>query len=212
MKWVSLTRSSQSPLQRGQCSLDNMTNLLTTKKRKFEIHYSNSSKIFIAITSALIALFAWAISSPVGATPDEDYHLVSIWCGQGERNDLCLSGDKAGQVSAPTALVVSANCFAFHPENSAACNLPQSSEFTTTSRSNADGGYPPIFYWTMSLFATSDIYLSILAMRFFNAFLFVAIITATMLLSPRNIRLPVLGGILITAIPLGVFLHSEREP
>ena len=172
----------------------------------------NRSKILIAIFSALFVLFSWAVSSPVGATPDEDYHLVSIWCGQGARNDLCLSGDKAGQVSVPTALVVSANCFAFHPENSAACNLPQSSEFTTTSRSNADGGYPPVFYWTMSLFASSDIYLSVLAMRFFNALLFVGLITTTMLLSPRNTRLPVLGGILITAIPLGVFLIPSVNP
>ena len=189
-----------------------MTKLLENNKRKFEIRFSNRSKILIAIVSSVIALFAWALSSPVGATPDEDYHLVSIWCGQGDRNALCLSGDKPGQVSVPTALVVSANCFAFHPENSAACNLPQSSEFTTTSRSNADSGYPPIFYWTMSLFASSDIYLSVLTMRLFNALLFVALITVTMLLSPRNIRIPVLGGILITAIPLGVFLIPSVNP
>ena len=189
-----------------------MTNLLAKKENKFEIRFSNRSKLLIAITSALIGLFAWAFSSPLGATPDEDYHLVSIWCGQGERTDLCLPGSKAGQVSVPTALVVSANCFAFHPENSAACNLPQSSEFTTTSRSNADGGYPPIFYWTMSFLASSDIYLSVVAMRILNAVLFIALITATMLLSPRNIRFPVLGGILITAIPLGMFLIPSVNP
>lgn len=196
----------------GKCSLDNMTNTPPRNKRNIEHGFSNNLKIVISIASALFVLFCWALSSPVGATPDEDYHLVSIWCGQGERNDLCANGQKAGEVSVPTALVVSANCFAFHPENSAACDLPPSSELSLTSRSNADGGYPPIFYWTMSLFASQNIFVSVLIMRIFNAVLFVSLLTATMLLSPKQIRFPVLGGMLITVIPLGAFLIPSVNP
>lgn len=189
-----------------------MTNTSSRNKRKIELGVPNNLKILTSVVSALFVLFCWAFSSPVGATPDEDYHLVSIWCGQGERNDLCANGQKAGEVSVPTALIVSANCFAFHPENSAACNLPPSSEFSMTSRSNADGGYPPFFYWTMSIFVSQNIFISVLTMRIFNAVLFVSLLTVIMFLSPKKIRYPVLGGMLITAIPLGTFLIPSVNP
>lgn len=189
-----------------------MTGLLSSKKHNFEMYFSNRARVWIAIFSALFALFAWALSSPIGSTPDEDYHLVSIWCGQGERVDLCEAGANSKEVKAPTALVNAANCFAFHPELSGNCRLPNSDDLTLTSRSNSDGGYPPVFYWTMSFFSSSNIYLSVLAMRFFNAILFIGLTTATMLISPRRIRLPVLGGILITSIPLGMFLIPSVNP
>ena len=35
----------------------------------------------IALLASVFALgVAWAVSSPVGASPDDDYHLGSIWC------------------------------------------------------------------------------------------------------------------------------------
>ena len=27
----------------------------------------------------------WALSSPAGSSPDDDFHLPSIWCGWGSR-------------------------------------------------------------------------------------------------------------------------------
>jgi len=41
------------------------------------------------LVCVLVALGAWSVASPVGASPDEDYHLVSIWCSHGERPGLC---------------------------------------------------------------------------------------------------------------------------
>lgn len=179
---------------------------------KVDAKFPQTTKIFLAIFAAFLALTSWALSSPLGATPDEDYHLVSIWCGQGERPYLCQSGSKQGEVSVPTALIISANCFAFHPENSANCNLPSSTEFSTTTRSNADGGYPPIFYWTMSLFASTDIYSAVVLMRMFNAILFLTLITVITMLSPKYIRFPVLAGMAISSIPLGMFLIPSVNP
>ena len=36
--------------------------------------------ILIVVIAAAVAGLAWAISSPIGSSPDEDYHLASIWC------------------------------------------------------------------------------------------------------------------------------------
>lgn len=184
----------------------------SVQSSKVDAKLPQKTKIFLAIFAAFLALTSWALSSPLGATPDEDYHLVSIWCGQGERPDLCQSGSKQGEVSAPTALIISANCFAFHPENSANCKLPSSTEFSPTTRSNADGGYPPIFYWTMSLFASTDIFSAVVLMRIFNALLFLSLITVITLLSPKYIRFPILAGMAITSIPLGLFLIPSVNP
>lgn len=162
--------------------------------------------------ATFLFLAAWAFSSPIGATPDEDYHLVSIWCAQGERPQICAPGTKDKEVSAPTALVISANCYAFHPENSAACMLPDSQSFSLTTRSNADGGYPPIFYWVMSFFASPRLELSVLAMRLFNAALFTGLLALTLRFSPIRMRMPILGGFIISAIPLGAFLIPSVNP
>ena len=102
----------------------------------------------IALVAAFVSLGAWALSSPIGSSPDDDYHNASIWCGQGFREGLCEEGSEDGAVVVATTLIANSACFAFHPELSGAC--PQSSEPTETFRSNADGGYPPVFYWSMS--------------------------------------------------------------
>lgn len=38
---------------------------------------------------AIAGLGAWAFASPAGSSPDDDYHLASIWCAQGERDSIC---------------------------------------------------------------------------------------------------------------------------
>lgn len=47
------------------------------------------------VAAFLLALVAWAFASPVGATPDEDFHLVSTWCGGGLRDGACEAGTDA---------------------------------------------------------------------------------------------------------------------
>lgn len=160
-----------------------------------------------------ISLLAWAFASPLGSTPDEDYHLASIWCGQGEREGLCeYSTEKAGDIIVPASTVEAANCFAFHPELSANCPVKPANETTITGRSNADGGYPPVFYWVMGAFAGPDLVVSVLLMRIFNSLLFVAMMMTTFLLSQKSLRVPLLWGIAITVVPLGMFLIPSVNP
>jgi hypothetical protein len=176
---------------------------------------SRNSVIGLLLSASVffIALASWALASPLGSTPDEDYHLVSIWCGQGERDEICkFSADKTGNVVVPTALVEAANCFAFHPELSANCPIKPVTTTTSTSRSNADGGYPPVFYWVMSSFVSSDIVVSVLLMRLFNALLFSTLIAASFLALGRNLRAPMLWGLAITIVPLGMFLIPSINP
>jgi len=45
--------------------------------------------IYLAPVLMVLALSAWAFASPIGASPDDDYHLASIWCANESRTDLC---------------------------------------------------------------------------------------------------------------------------
>ncbi|QIM19287.1 hypothetical protein G7066_13215 [Leucobacter coleopterorum] len=51
------------------------------------------------LLATLVTFGAWALSSPIGATPDEDFHLASIWCGSGEREGSAVRAQS--QITAP---------------------------------------------------------------------------------------------------------------
>lgn len=162
---------------------------------------------------ALVALAAWAFASPVGATPDEDFHLTSIWCAAGDRTELCEpSGDPTTRLVSPA--FAEPPCFAYVPTESAACQRDalESSALIETDRGNFVGAYPPIFYGTMSIFATDDIAASVIAMRLVNALLFVALMTALVVLMPARHRPMVVLSYLVTLVPLGLFLVPSVNP
>ena len=55
--------------------------------------------------SLFVSLVAWGFASPVGASPDDEYHMASIWCGAGIRDGLCEEGDSPNERRVPASLV-----------------------------------------------------------------------------------------------------------
>lgn len=161
---------------------------------------------------AFLALGAWSLSSPVGSSPDDDFHLASIWCGLGERPGLCENphNDPVKRY-VPTA-VKSANCYAFHPDTSAACWRPDVTGMTEVDRANADGLYPPVFYGAMSVFASQNVAASVIAMKLFNCAFAVGVITLTFFALPRRLRGALVISVVATAIPLGIFIYGSTNP
>jgi hypothetical protein len=157
-----------------------------------------------------VALAVWAVSSPVGSTPDEDWHLSSIWCGQGIEQGVCEPSSVPGQRKVPEALPNAAACFAAHPDVSAACQTewfdPEKRALVSTDRLDVNGAYPPVFYFTMHVFVGPEIARSVMTMRLVNAALFVGLMTATFWLLPRRRRTMLVFGPAVVLVPLGVFL------
>jgi hypothetical protein len=158
----------------------------------------------------LVALGSWSLASPVGSSPDEDYHLVSIWCSHGERAGLC-EGLTAESARVPTPLLTD-SCYAFHPAQSAACQLPMTTELVQTTRGNFAGGYPPVFYWVDGFFAGHDIGNAVVLIRIVNVVLFLAVFSAVYLLLPPGLRRAQVAGTLLTAVPLDMFLVPSLNP
>lgn len=168
--------------------------------------------IYFAPVLAVIALLAWALASPIGAAPDDDFHLVSTWCAT--EGPLCEPGQTDATRVVPEALVHS-HCYAQDALQSAACqdSISWTAEPTVeTKRGNFVGAYPPVYYAVMNIFAGGDVLSSALLMRVVNIMLFVGLTTALfVLLSP--VRRPTLvWAWLVTTLPMGVFIISSNNP
>ncbi|WP_427869670.1 DUF2142 domain-containing protein [Leucobacter luti] len=169
----------------------------------------------IAGVLLLLGLGAWAIASPVGSSPDEDFHLASIWCGDGEREGLCAPGSEPDTRMIPDN-IEDAICFAHEPGESGACQgegfLDGSFGLAESDRVNGDGLYPSGYYFWTGLLASDNMVVSVIAMRFAQAFLFTALSIGLWLLLPRRNRAAYVGAIVSTFIPLGVFLIPSINP
>src|SRR5690606_5772128 len=133
-----------------------------------------------------------AFASPIGASPDDDYHLASIWCAADGRPDLCAPSEYGDGWRKVPPGIMTAPCYVSDPDGSAAC---QDWDVGRAPSINADhgnwtGAYPPVFYATMNVFASTDIQVSALAMRLANVMIFVGLTTALALLLPRDLRVP----------------------
>ncbi len=169
--------------------------------------------IHLAPLLAFLALAAWAFASPIGAGPDDDYHLVSTWCSSGGGVE-CEPGNEANTRILPGEFE-SVTCYAQNSDWSAVCQeelWADAPESWQTDRGNFGGEYPPVYYAAMHVFVGADLQTSALVMRLVNAAMFVGLATALAVLLPVWRRRTLLWGWLIALIPLGIFLIPSNNP
>ncbi|MGV8876604.1 MAG: DUF2142 domain-containing protein [Rhodoglobus sp.] len=166
----------------------------------------------LAPVALWISLMSWAFASPVGSSPDDVYHMASIWCGGGVKEGLCEPGDRPQDRRVPQTLVSVSGCYSFQPEQSAGCEPPASNVLVNTKRGNFTGSYPPVYYATHSLMAGPNVEASIMAMRTVNVTLFVGIISLVFALAPAGLRTPFVWALIATIVPLGMFIVASVNP
>ncbi len=172
-----------------------------------------SSVLVVAFFGMLVG---WAVSSPVGASPDDDYHLASIWCSPFSDSYPCT--EVTDVVGSPTLLVpstvVAAHvCFAFQPEVTADCVETSSPGERMTDRVNQiQQLYPPGFYTIHSVFATPDFTSSVLRMRLFNAFIASTLVALLLILCSPTLRASALLAIPVMVVPTGLFIVASTNP
>lgn len=161
---------------------------------------------------AFLTLAAWSFASAGGSSPDDDFHLPSIWCGVGERAGLCEFPEGNGDTRfVPTPLTTAA-CYKFQPNASADCWLSEQRGLTEVERVDVSGLYPPVFYATMSIFASTNVPASILTIRLFNSALTVGFLTAVFFTLPRKIRPALVISVMATSVPLGLSVFASTNP
>lgn len=163
-----------------------------------------------------VACFAWSLSGPAGSTPDEDFHLASIWCGQGVDADHCGPGNSDDVRAVPTGLVERSTCYAMKSTKSAGClgtGFGHDSRPTRqTDRGNFSRDYPPVYFAAMNTFVGDDISQSVLRMRAVNTMIFLAVTALVMVLVPPMLRRVTAWTFVLTAVPMGIWLISSINP
>lgn len=173
--------------------------------------------LYLGVLTALFAflsLASWAYSSPVGSSPDDNFHLASIWCGQGEDPIYCREQTGSVEPLVPAGTFDAALCFAFNSDADASCQTGamNSVEYISASASNVDGLYPPVFYGAMKVLVNGDVQNSVLAMRLFNALVAVIMLGILAFLLPPRLKLVPVAATLLTAVPLGMFIIPSTNP
>lgn len=165
----------------------------------------------------LVTLFGWALSSPVGSSPDDDFHVASIWCAYGERSGLCEDRETAETERFVPASIVQMTCFAFQPKIDGSCQNgvteEPSEDLLPVNHGNwVDGAYPPLFYLTYGAFASSNVAVAVITIRMLNSLLAVVVLSATFWALPRKLK-PVLAlSSALALVPLGLFTIASTNP
>lgn len=174
---------------------------------------------FLALISGLIVLAfgSWALASPLGSSPDDDFHLTSIWCSGDGYPGLCEPSALSGHRQVAGILFKSQDCYAKNGNASAGCQAQsgvlQDFVLFDHNHGNYSGGYPPVFYATMHLFATENVVRSAIVMRFVNIAIFLVLFLLTWISTARWRSRSAVSFIWIGAlVPLGMFLIPSNNP
>lgn len=166
----------------------------------------------VASIGFLVWGFAWAVNSPVGASPDDDFHLASIWCEFGTREGVCEEIDESPRtVNVPAQVADSSACFRFSEGSSGACTESITGTSTNVTRIN-DGEYPRVFYSTMALLVGSDVTTSVIVMRLFNVLAGALLLFGALTLTQVTVRRAFTLAFVAVISPLAIFLVASTNP
>jgi hypothetical protein len=123
---------------------------------------------------------AWALSSAVGGSPDEDYVLTSIWCGTDGRPPQCLKDPgRSSAMILPIMVAEPSLCLRqLGQDSSAKCQEAIYNQTISTDTFNT--GYYSNFYFNFgSLFVSADIESSVVKLRLLNSLLAAVLLATT---------------------------------
>jgi hypothetical protein len=167
----------------------------------------------LAASALLISLASWTLSSPLGSSPDENFHIGSIWCADGEIEGRCeyinySSTTNDNEVSVPHVMDV---CFIFYSEQSGNCSWDPKSD-KPNLRAAENGAYPDLFHQAMNQLVSDKTQVSGLLMRLTTSLIATFLLLATIVLSGSRTRGAALVAFLVTLVPLAIFLIPSLNP
>ncbi|MCR2053696.1 DUF2142 domain-containing protein [Actinomyces bowdenii] len=169
----------------------------------------------LVLAAAVLATgLSWVVASPVGGSPDDDFHLGSIWCPRPVSSSGCATREHNGevQVLVPSRVSETARCYAFHDDVPASCQgaVPEDSEIY--SRRYDDGNYPKGYYRFHHLLIGDDVDVSALTMRAVNLLIAVGLLGAIGGAMPARLREQYSLAIILAWMPMGLYLVASNNP
>ena len=171
----------------------------------------NTKSAIATSTLFFIVLLCWAFAAPIGAGADADFHLSSIWCGQGERQGLCEERDDSGWTIQAKVPFMFQMCNGRPIEYLPGCHTIQS-EPAMQSLRTAPPHQVNNYYRAMSVFASQNTNQSVLLIRSVNALIASAVLCGLLLVSRGKTRLAIAASWTIGLVPVAVQSFPNVNP
>lgn len=164
--------------------------------------------------AASLTLAAWLYASPPGSSPDDGYHLGSIWCAGGFHPDRCIEALGTGDPNFAIAPAVLGElpCVGGDGRVPATCINGVYERLEGQFRpipANLTGRRASLYYRAANLLVSDDISAAIARIRVLNAGLALLLITATAAIAAADLRRAVLASWLAASVPLGLFMLTS---
>ena len=167
-------------------------------------------------TTAVAFLFfticcCWAVASPIGSSPDDEYHLQRIWCAS---DDITLCAEASPGVTLLPPGIVGSACYAFNPALPATCQdeFFESAEDFVASGLVIGDFYPSGYAKVLSLFASTNVDRAVLSMRIFNSALLAIGALGVSLSLDSSLRRSLWMSLSFSLLPLGFFIVPSVNP
>ena len=171
--------------------------------------------VLILVAAVIAASLAWVVASPVGSSPDEDFHVGAMWCPPPVDETGCQITTKDGKkaVMVPQSLAEEyVTCYAFDHDNSALCTLNASDEELVPTLRWDDGNYPWGYYQFAHLFVQRSTSHAVLALRTVNTLLAIGLIGAIIALADSGLRRAVSVAVTVAWLPMGFYFVASMNP
>lgn len=174
-----------------------------------------------ALVGALLTAGAWSLASPAGSSPDDNFHLGTIWCTSPWNSGVCqLEGPAQGAYGQsyylvpPQAAFVGTDgspagpCYAFKSDASGECAEPDGWRRITIN----DGLYPPVFYAYAGLFATDSQNRTVVQVRLAVSLAAIVVLALAYARSLPWLRPAILVSCAVGLVPLGLSVIASTNP
>ena len=171
--------------------------------------------VLILVAAVVAASLAWVVASPVGSSPDEDFHVGSMWCPPPVDKTGCQISTKDGEkaVMVPQSLAKEyVTCYVFDHDNSALCALNASDEELAPTLRWDDGNYPWGYYQFAHLFVQHSTSHAVLALRTVNTLLAIGLIGAIIALADSGLKRAISVAVTVAWLPMGFYFVAGMNP
>ena len=171
--------------------------------------------VLTLVVAVIAASLAWVVASPVGSSPDEDFHVGAMWCPPPVDKTGCQISTKDGEkaVMVPQSLAKEyVTCYAFDHDNSALCALNASDEELAPTLRWDDGNYPWGYYQFAHLFVQRSTSHAVLALRTVNTLLAVGLIGAIIALADSGLKRGISVAVTVAWLPMGFYFVAGMNP
>lgn len=182
------------------------------------VRLSYKKRVFILVSLLFGYLICWALSTPTGSSPDDGYHLSSIWCVD-SNSSQCMA---SGQSFAVPSLVAGSSykCFAQwgtivekkYNQSAKCIESAEDSNSEVSYLNNNTGMYPKIFYEISNIFVGESVNNSVIKIRIFWGALLSLLLFISLISADKSNRQAMLLNLILYLSPVFAFLTVSTNP